>query len=801
MRGVVIAPRWRKVLRDIVAHPGRSLLAVLALSTGVFQVGALIHKYAILEPLLATMYSRTNPASAILFVDDAGDDLIEAVRQVPGVAQAEARPVILARVRVNPGAAGDEWLPAVLYVVRDFDDLRIDTFKPNDGAWPPGGDEVLLERSALSLTGVGTGDTLTARNPAGDEVALRVAGSVHAAGLAPAWMDHVVPGFVPWNSAARKALGGESAQIRIVADHPLDEGYIREVAAKVRTMVEGRGHAVTRVGVETPGRHPHADQMSIFLYLLGAFGILSLVLSAVLVASMVHALLAEQVRQVGIMKAIGGSTRQIAGLYVGQIALLAVAALALGLPAGLAVGRAYARFSAGILNVDVTDTPFPVRALAAVVAVGLLLPLLVALVPIHRASRITVHQALNDDLGPRPFGSRRLERWLARLTWLPRPFLLSLRTTCLRRGRLALTVGTLAIGGAVFMSALNVSGAWTRAVDNDFRARRYDLQVVLGRPYPIATLAEIVAAVPGVARAEYWPGASPALIGAGGVAGSDVALLGLEPGSTLLDLPLIAGRWLRADDPRGVVINQTVVARNPTLRAGGVVALRLDGRSVTFPIAGVVKELNPVPVIYAPAAAVLEATGQAGDTARTLRIVTGAHDEAAQRATAAALEAAFLERGIEVGGMTRMLDARKAILDHLVIVMAVLTMASVIVVFVGAIALASTLTLSVVQRTREFGILGAIGAAPWTIARHVWLESILIGVTGWIVSLLLAAPVSYLLESVTGGIFFKAPLDFFVSVGAAAIWLALSVALASLCSVYPARRAARLTVREAMAYA
>jgi len=801
MRGVVIAPRWRKVLRDIVAHPGRSLLAVLALSTGVFQVGALVHKYAILEPLLATMYGRTNPASAILFVDAAGDDLVEAVRRVPGVARAEARPILLARVRVGAGTGGDEWMPAVLYVVRDFADLRIDTFKPNDGAWPPGGNEVLLERSALALAGVGTGDTLTARNPAGDEVALRVAGSVHAEGLAPAWMDHVVPGFVPWDSAARAALGGESAQILIVTDHPLDEGYIREVAGAARTMLEGRGHTVTRVGMETPGKHPHADQMSAFLYLLGAFGILSLALGAVLVASMVHALLAEQLRQVGIMKAIGGSSRQIAGMYLGQIAILAAAALAIGLPGGLAVGREYARFSAGILNVDVSDTPFPYRALAAVIAVGFLLPLLVSLVPIHQAARITVHQALNDDLGPRPFGSSRIERWLSRLTWLPRPFLLSLRTTCLRRGRLALTVGTLAIGGAVFMSALNVSGAWTRAVDDDFRARRYDLMVSLGRSYPIATLAGIVTAVPGVARAEYWPGASPALIGAGGVAGGNVALLGITADSTLLDLPLIAGRWLRADHPRGVVINQTVVSRNPDLHVGADVTLRLDGRSVTFPIAGVVKELSPVPVIYAPVAAVLDTTGQVGDAARTLRIVTAGHDDAAQRAAATALEAAFLAHGVEVVGMTRMLDARKAILDHLVIIMAVLTMAAAIVVFVGAIALASTLTLSVVQRTREFGILGAIGATPWTIARHVWLESILIGVAGWTVSLLLAAPVSDLLESVTGEIFFKAPLDFFVSVGAAAIWLVLSVALASLCSLYPARRAARLTVREALTYA
>jgi len=516
---------------------------------------------------------------------------------------------------------------------------------------------------------------------------------------------------------------------------------------------------------------------------------------------MVHGLLAEQVRQVGVMKAIGASTRQIAALYLGEVSILAVASMAVGIPIGLLVGRSYAEFSAGILNVDVMDSPFPWRALAGVIAVGLFLPLLVALGPIHRASRVTVQQALNDDVGPRPFGARRFERWLGRIAWLPRPLLLSLRTMFLRRGRLALAVGTLAVGGAVFMSALNVSGAWNQAVSEDFRGRRYDLTIALGRPYPIATLEAVFAAVPGVARAEYWPGARPYLIGTSGVAGHTVTLLGLDPGSALLRLPLVAGRWLQAGDPTGVVINQAVTTRSPGLKVGGVVQLRLEGRTLAFPVVGLVKELAPTPVIYAPVAAVLEATGQPGDLARTVRIVTTAHYESAQREVAGVLEGEFQKKGIEVSGIVRTLDARKAILDHLVIVMAVLTMASVVVVFVGGLGLTSTLTLSVIQRTREIGILSAIGGTPRTIARHIWFEAVLMGLMSWVVAVLLAAPVSSLLETVTGRIFFKAPLDFFVSIGAAAIWLVLVVVLASLSSYYPARRAARLTVREALAHA
>jgi putative ABC transport system permease protein len=276
----VIAPRWRKVLRDIFLYSGRSLLAVIAMAAGVFEIGALLYKYAVLQPVLHTMYGRTHPASATLVTDRVDDDLVEVVRRVPGVADAEARPVVMARVRVGP----DEWRPAALSVIRDFDRQRIDTFTPEEGVWPPKEGQVLLERSALSVARVGIGDSIVVRTPDGATRALQVAGTVHAPGLPPAWMEHFVPGFVSWTSVVRSHPEdpdpSESAQLRIVVDHPLDEGYIREIADSVKTLLEARGHAVSRITVPAPGRHPHADQMDAFLYLLAAFGVLSFLLSA-----------------------------------------------------------------------------------------------------------------------------------------------------------------------------------------------------------------------------------------------------------------------------------------------------------------------------------------------------------------------------------------------------------------------------------------------------------------------------------------------------------------------------------------
>jgi putative ABC transport system permease protein len=277
-----------------------------------------------------------------------------------------------------------------------------------------------------------------------------------------------------------------------------------------------------------------------------------------------------------------------------------------------------------------------------------------------------------------------------------------------------------------------------------------------------------------------------------------VSLVGPDPGSRLLTLPLVAGRWLKPDDVDGVVINNAVVANHPGLGVGDRVGVRANGRTTTFPVVGIVRELAPMPVIYAPPGAVRGVTGRTAGAARSIRVVTQGHDDDAQRAAGRAIEAALGREGITVSGMHRMLDMKQSILDHLVIILSILTMASIIVVIVGAIGLASTLTVSVVQRTREIGILGAIGATPRTIAGQVAVEGVLLGLFSWLVALLLSIPLSYGLETTCGRIFLKTPLDFHLSPGGAATWLGLVLVLSLICSFDPARRATRLSVREAL---
>src|SRR5215813_11024909 len=98
------------------------------MAAGAFGVTMILTSYSILKRELKTTYTDTRPASAILVLDTAvTDDLVASVRRVPGVLDAEARPVIYGRIQI----ARNHWVPLTLFVVRDFNDLRLDRFKPD----------------------------------------------------------------------------------------------------------------------------------------------------------------------------------------------------------------------------------------------------------------------------------------------------------------------------------------------------------------------------------------------------------------------------------------------------------------------------------------------------------------------------------------------------------------------------------------------------------------------------------------------------------------------------------------------
>ena len=145
----------------------------------------------------------------------------------------------------------------------------------------------------------------------------------------------------------------------VVRNAVFDQSRVDDVIGALGNRLKDQGFAIHQIQVPPTGQHPHQSQMTGVLTMFLMFAGLSLILSTVLAATMVSGLLAQQVRQIAIMKAVGGTTRQVAGLYFASLTAIAAAATAIALPLGLWAAAGFAGIIAKLLNFDLTSASPP----------------------------------------------------------------------------------------------------------------------------------------------------------------------------------------------------------------------------------------------------------------------------------------------------------------------------------------------------------------------------------------------------------------------------------------------------------
>jgi putative ABC transport system permease protein len=119
---------------------------------------------------------------------------------------------------------------------------------------------------------------------------------------------------------------------------------------------------------------------------------------------------------------------------------------------------------------------------------------------------------------------------------------------------------------------------------------------------------------------------------------------------------------------------------------------------------------------------------------------------------------------------------------------------------VGSMGLAGTMSMNVMERTREIGILRSIGATDREIMRIVVTEGVLIGAISWLLGVILSIPFTYLLATIVSLAVFSVPITVLFTIDGYLLWLGIVLLLSAIASVLPARNAARLTIREVLAY-
>jgi putative ABC transport system permease protein len=795
---VTLDTRWKKTLRDITGYRGRALALLVALSVGIFTVSTMLGAYAIVAREVTVNYAASSPASATLEVDEVTPAVLVTARRFPGVAVAEARAVVEARAKV-----GDEWMRMLLFVVDDFGSMRLNTFTRDSGAWPPPSGTMLIERQAIGVLMAREGESITVRTPHGSPRAVPIAGVVHDTTLAPAWQEQTGYGYITRQTLQSLGEFPVLDELRILLEgNPMSTALIDAKALALATALQAQGVRVHSVKVPPPGQHPHQGQILASLRGFLSFSSLALVLAAILIAAVLNAILARQARDIGIIKAIGARSEQIGVMYGALLVALGCASLAVGLPAGVVAAGRLARRMADTMNFTVTSTAIPAWVYTIVIVAGVLLPVLTSLPAIVRASRMSVREALGALGIGEAFGARRFDRALTALGGVALPYLLAVRNMFRRRGRLVLSLALLSTGGGLSITALSVRDGWQAMAGHVTTDRAYDADFLLTEPVSVDRVMQALTQVQGIRALEVWQYNQTAFARKGRLdvmrtypdrGHGSFALYGVPPSTRMIRFPVLEGRWLVSDDVDAVVLTQQVVRQVPTAKIGDRILLSIDGRPTEWRLVGVVMEVGGGGA-YVSSAGYAQESGSAG-TGRVIRVVAAEERDRIIRAAERALDEARI-------GVERSMPLDRlyvAMVGHVEVPVRMLIAASVLLALIGGLGLASMLTVNVLERTRELGVMRAIGATPLVILKIIVGEGVLTAAMSWFVALLLSLPLTRALDMLAAHMF-GAPLPFTISVMAAAMWLGLVLVIAATASAAPALRASRLVVRQALAY-
>ena len=143
---------------------------------------------------------------------------------------------------------------------------------------------------------------------------------MHDAGRSPGWQDGIDYGYITLSTL--KNLGEQPIfnELHVsLTEQSHNKTHIANVAITIKSTLDEHGYTISSIYIPEPGVHPHTDQMNSLLFLLEAFGFLTLLLSSILVYNNISTLLSREIKQIGIMKAIGGQTNAINKIYLYSI--------------------------------------------------------------------------------------------------------------------------------------------------------------------------------------------------------------------------------------------------------------------------------------------------------------------------------------------------------------------------------------------------------------------------------------------------------------------------------------------------
>jgi len=792
----MVSSLLRKSITDLSRRRSRAFFAVATLALAVASIGLFALPTLMNRTMSAEVAADRLPDLTIytrpLVLNDAQ---LAALAAVPDVRAVEPRSFFGGRVYVGARRAFAQVLG-----IPDFTRQTVNVMHVASGV-APGTSAVLtdVQNARQGLLSVHAGQTVRIIGADGAVRPLQVSGEGRNldGGQSVTTGDVIVLYATPATVASLSgAPGYDELFFRLADTRPAavsaTVAAIRQTLAAVPGFTGFSDLPQARAAGDWPGKSSF-QSFSKFLYVITLLALLS---ALVLISNTMTTLVAEQTSEIGIMKAVGGRRRQIAAVYLKTAVLLGGLGTVVGIVLGAVLAYVLARFfGSTFFAVGVGfGIAWPVVLISALV--GLLGPPLAALPAIRRAVRVPVRDAL-EATGSTVGGQDAGDRLLGRVRFLPRPAQIGLRNVGRRRRRGLSTALVIALAVGTVLGVLGLAAAVASTSRGSWGDHGEDVKIdAVGGRLLDARAAGLIRATPGVAAVE------PMFVTDVKLAGQDARIWAVQQ-ATMFHYRLAAGRWYTPAEEQTrahVAVVERDIADATGTRLGDSISVQTASGPASFRVIGIsTNQQESGTALFVPLTTMHALLTSRPADANDYWVQTTSHDHAFIDRTTTRIEDTLTADGYDVSSEIVYVRLANEIASNRTLT-TTLAVVGLLVVAISMAGLANALTMSVLERTREIGILRSIGARARDIRRIFAAETLTLAAAGW----LIGVPLGYLLDRfLVWLVKTVVKVDITLAFPAWNLVLALvgTILLALLITLVPIRRATHLRPGVALRYA